>query len=176
MCVNVSSRVRTVWIFGLSGAGKTTFAQEIINTMRMPYLHLDGDVVRQSICSDLGFSIEDRLENVRRVANICRLCNDQDISCVVSMITPLQAMRQVARSLIGPERFRLIYLSTPLDVCSARDCKGLYEQNVDCLTGVQQEFEPLREDEDASLILSTATSSMSDLVTLARGYVRKEDL
>lgn len=176
MCVNVSNRVRTVWIFGLSGAGKTTFAQEIINTMRMPYLHLDGDVIRQSICSDLGFSLEDRLENVRRVAGICKLCNDQDISCVVSMITPMKSMRQAAQSIIGEDKFRLIYISTPLDVCAARDSKGLYGKNADCLTGVQQEFEPLGEDEKASLILSTATSSVSDLVTLARGYVRKEDL
>ena len=176
MCVNVSNRVRTVWIFGLSGAGKTTFAKELITSMRMPYLHLDGDVLRQSVCADLGYSLEDRLENVRRVANICSLCNGQDISCVVSMITPTQNMRQIARNLIGADKFRLIYLSTPLDVCSARDNKGLYAQNADCLTGVHQTFEPLGEDEDASLILSTATSSMSDLVTLARGYVRKEDL
>lgn len=176
MCVNVSNRVRTVWIFGLSGAGKTTFAQEIINTMRMPYLHLDGDVIRQSICSDLGFSLEDRLENVRRVAGICKMCNDQDISCVVSMITPMKFMRQTARRIIGEDKFRLIYISTPLEVCAVRDSKGLYGKNAECLTGVKQEFEPLGNDEEASLILSTATSSISDQVTLARGYTRREDL
>lgn len=174
MCVN--SQVRTIWIFGLSGAGKTTFAKELITTMRMPYIHLDGDELRRGVCADLGFSMQDRMENVRRVANICKVCNDQDISCVVSMITPAQGMRQLARNIIGADKFRLIYLSTPIEVCSARDCKGLYAQDTECLTGVHQTFEPLGAEEEASLILSTATSSMSDLVTLARGYSRKEDL
>lgn len=170
------SSAKSIWLFGLSGAGKTTFANELVSSINGPYLHLDGDVLRQGVCSDLGFSLHDRIANVTRVAHICKTCNQQGISCIVSMITPTANMRTLARDIIGKDKFRLIYMSTPLEVCIERDSKGLYSKKTMDLTGINQQFDPPMPDEDTSLVLNTATSSLSDMVTLARGFIRKEGL
>lgn len=169
-----SERAGTIWLFGLSGSGKTTFARHLIENIWAPTLHIDGDVMREVICADLGFSMEDRITNIMRAAGFCCMCNDQGITCVVSMITPKKDMRDVARRLIGEHRFSLIYMSTPIEVCEERDPKGLYAANTHNLTGRGQEFEFPLPEENTSLILDTSTTDFQSMKVLARGFVHKK--
>lgn len=118
-----------VWLTGLSGAGKSTIANELELRLqrlgRLTYV-LDGDNVRANLCSDLGFSPEDRKENIRRIAEVARLFADAGLVCIVAFISPYRADRDRARAIVPPGRFIEVYLSTPLEVCERRDVKGLY--------------------------------------------------
>lgn len=120
---------RTWWLTGLSGAGKSTLA----NALRHALLPLgetacviDGDELRTLLSHDLGFSTQDREENMRRAAAIARLLNEQGIHAIVAMVSPTRAGRERARNIIGAERFLEVHVSTPLDICATRDPKGLY--------------------------------------------------
>jgi len=138
----------TLWLTGLSGAGKSTLAAalaEQLATRGVAHFCLDGDVVRAGLCRDLGFSAADRHENIRRVAEVARLLNLAGLVVICSLISPLQADREQARAIIGPEQFLEIYLSAPLAVCEQRDPKGLYrrarsQQLVD-FTGISAPYE-----------------------------------
>ena len=121
----------TLWFTGLSGAGKTTLAHALERELKQqgrPCTVLDGDVLRQSINRDLGFSDADRHEAVRRTATLARSLNAQGEVALVSMISPLRSMRDNARSIIAPHTFLEVYVSTPLHVCEQRDVKGLYKK------------------------------------------------
>lgn len=120
---------RTIWLTGLSGAGKSTLANHVAQTL----LHagkrifiLDGDVVRTGLCRDLGFSAEDRAENIRRVAEVARLMNLAGVSVIAALISPFRAERERAAQIIGEDSFREVHISTSLEVCAERDVKGLY--------------------------------------------------
>jgi adenylyl-sulfate kinase len=118
-----------VWLTGLSGAGKSTIANELelrLQRLGRPTYVLDGDNVRANLCSDLGFSPEDRKENIRRIAEVARLFADAGLVCIVAFISPYRADRDRARAIVPAGRFIEVYLSTPLEVCERRDVKGLY--------------------------------------------------
>ncbi|MDE2260222.1 MAG: adenylyl-sulfate kinase [Betaproteobacteria bacterium] len=139
----------TVWLTGLSGSGKSTLARRLAATLSergRPVEVLDGDVVRRSLSADLGFSREDRRENIRRVALRCRELNASQIPVIAALISPYADDRAMAAEIIGPERFREIYLSTTLLVCEARDPKGLYLKarrgEISGFTGVDAPYEP----------------------------------
>lgn len=141
--------VLTLWLTGLSAAGKTTLGQALCQQWQEAGIHcqmLDGDEVRRDLCADLGFSREDRRENIRRVALRCRELNQQGICVVVALISPYRADRQMARALIGAAHFVEIYLATELAVCEARDPKGLYRKaragDIPAFTGVSDPYEP----------------------------------
>ncbi|BEV71640.1 MULTISPECIES: adenylyl-sulfate kinase [unclassified Paludibacterium] len=141
--------VLTLWLTGLSAAGKTTLAQALYRQWQEAGIRcqiLDGDEVRRDLCADLGFSREDRRENIRRVALRCRELNQQGICVVVALISPYRADRQMARELIGAPGFVEIYLATELVVCEARDPKGLYRKaragDIPAFTGVSDPYEP----------------------------------
>ena len=119
----------TFWLTGLPGAGKSTLAQALATELRaraVPACVLDGDELRAGLCRDLGFSTADREENMRRVAHLARLLNDQGICAIVALVSPTLAGRAAARRIVSPQTFVEIHVSTPLEVCQQRDPKGLY--------------------------------------------------
>ncbi len=145
----LQQRSKVIWLSGLSGSGKTTLARNIeMDLNKRGYLTqiLDGDNVRTGINNNLGFSEEDRIENIRRIAEVTKLFIDCGIICINSFITPTEDMRRLAKDIIGEENFIEIYVNTPLEVCEARDVKGLYkkarEGKIKNFTGIDAPFEP----------------------------------
>jgi adenylylsulfate kinase len=138
----------TIWFSGLSASGKSTLAfaleRQLINSGVASYV-LDGDNVRHGLNYNLGFSMEDRKENVRRVAEVAKLMNDAGLVVITSFISPLKTDREIAKLIIGENKFREIYVSTPLEVCESRDPKGLYlkarEGLVTEFTGISSPYE-----------------------------------
>ncbi|MBN1555710.1 MAG: sulfate adenylyltransferase subunit CysN [Phycisphaerae bacterium] len=125
----LGSAPRTFWLTGLSGSGKSTVAyeleRELFSAGRACYV-LDGDNVRHGLNRDLGFRPEDRTENIRRVAEVARLFNEAGMTVITAFISPYQTDREMARTIIGSERFTEVHLATPLEICEQRDPKGLY--------------------------------------------------
>jgi adenylyl-sulfate kinase len=119
----MNSKVITLWMTGLSGAGKSTIAEALKDKLNCTIL--DGDVVRNGLCKGLGFSAEDRKENIRRIAEVAKLMNGAGLNIIVACISPYDADRQMAREIVGAP-FKLLHVCTPLDVCEQRDVKGLY--------------------------------------------------
>jgi adenylyl-sulfate kinase len=164
-----------IWLTGLSGAGKSTIAgalsHELGNTGVGCFV-LDGDDIRSGLNSDLGFSAEDRMENVRRIAHVAKLLSSRGQVVVVAAITPSQAMRDLAKGIVG-QTFREVFVDTPISVCEARDPKGLYRKArsgaLKAFTGVSDLYErPTSPD----LVLFTHASSIAEetkkLLTLIR--------
>lgn len=154
----------TVWLSGLSGAGKSSLAKAIerkLFDLNLPVYRLDGDNLRGGLNRDLGFSQEDRSENLRRAAEVAKLMNDAGLIVLASFITPRDADRKLIHSVIGTDTFISVYLSTPLEVCEARDPHGLYKKSraglIREFTGVSSPFEPLT---DADLSINTAEESV----------------
>jgi len=118
----------TIWFTGLSGAGKTVLANALEKRLYAMGLHtmlLDGDNIRHGLSRNLGFKEADRVENIRRTAEVAKLMNDAGLIVLVSFISPFEKDRESARNTIG-EAFNLVYVSTSLEVCERRDVKGLY--------------------------------------------------
>lgn len=139
---------KVVWLTGLSGAGKSTIADAAVRKLHALGVHtyvLDGDNVRHGLNKDLGFTAEDRAENVRRVAEVSKLMVDAGLVVFVALVSPFIGDRRAARETFGPDQFIEVYVDTPLDVVSERDTKGLYAKaaagNLPNLTGVGQEYE-----------------------------------
>lgn len=133
-----------VWFTGLSGSGKSTIAVELEKMLtdqgRAAYL-LDGDNIRCGINSDLGFSDEDRNENIRRISEIAALFRDAGIITLVSFISPFRKMREFARERAGVDTFIEVYVSTDFETCMARDPKGLYKKDIQNFTGKDSAYE-----------------------------------
>jgi bifunctional enzyme CysN/CysC len=143
-----SHRGKVVWFTGLSGSGKSTIANaleiELHAQGRRTYI-LDGDNIRQGLNKDLGFTDADRVENIRRIAEVAKLMMDAGLIVLTAFISPFRRERDMARELIGPEHFVEVYVSTPLEVCERRDAKGLYKKarsgELPNLTGVGSPYE-----------------------------------
>ncbi|OAJ59234.1 adenylyl-sulfate kinase [Paraburkholderia ginsengiterrae] len=140
---------RIVWFTGLSGAGKSTIANLVEKKLHALGKHtylLDGDNVRHGLNKDLGFSEADRVENIRRVAEVARLMADAGLITLVSFISPFRAERNMARALAGPDMFVEIFVDTPIDVAEQRDPKGLYKKarrgELRNFTGIDSPYEP----------------------------------
>ncbi|ARS41270.1 adenylyl-sulfate kinase [Sphingobacteriaceae bacterium GW460-11-11-14-LB5] len=151
-----------VWLFGLSGSGKTTIStllKEKLEEEGFFAITLDGDVLREGINKDLGFSEADRAENIRRAAEIARLMMMNNVITICSFITPLEEHRALAAQIIGEQYFE-VFLDCPLAVCKERDVKGLYKDAdrnlISNFTGVSARFEPAL---NAHLIIKTNTES-----------------
>ncbi len=165
----------TLWLTGLSAAGKTTLAHALAEWLISNGVSckvLDGDVVRQQVSRDLGFSREDRSENIRRVANLCRQMNDSGSLAIAALISPYRDDRQLARQTVGEERFIEVYLATPLAVCEERDPKGLYRRarngSLTGFTGVSDPYEPpLAPD----LSFNTAAQPLLECVALTAKFL-----
>ncbi len=142
-------RGRVVWFTGLSGSGKSTVANDVarrLHALGIRTYILDGDSVRHGLTKDLGFTAADRAENVRRVAEVAKLMMDAGLVVLVSLISPFRADRQAARALFDEGDYLEIFVDTPLDVCIARDPKGLYAKaaagTLPNMSGVGQDYEP----------------------------------
>lgn len=139
----------TIWLTGLSGSGKSTLAKafaETLKTRGMACFVIDGDELRRGLCADLGFSREDRQENIRRAANVSKILNTAGVTAIVALISPYRDDREMARAIIGPSLFFDVYLNTSIQVCEQRDSKGLYRQArsglIGKLTGINDPYEP----------------------------------
>lgn len=123
------TRAYTVWFTGLSGSGKSTLAFELEDKLfelgHACYV-LDGDNVRHGLNRDLGFSPEDRTENIRRIAEVAHLFNDSGMIVIAAFISPYARDRALARQIVGEDRFAEVHLTTSIEVCEERDPKGLY--------------------------------------------------
>ena len=158
----------TVWFTGLSASGKSTIAgaleRRLFDEGHLVYW-LDGDNVRTGINADLGFSAEDRTENIRRIAEAARLFNDAGLLVVAAFISPSSSDRMAACKVIGDDRFYEVYLDAPLEVCEERDPKGLYRK---AREGVIPEFTGVSAPYEApvapALTLNTATRSINECV------------
>jgi bifunctional enzyme CysN/CysC len=150
-----------LWLTGLSGAGKSTIADLVEQSLHRSGHHtivLDGDNIRHGLNRDLGFTDEDRVENIRRVAEVSKLMVQAGLIVIVSFISPFRDERRMARGLVGEEEFIEIYVDTPLDICEARDPKGLYKLaragKLPNLTGIGSAYEP---PEQPELVLAAGT-------------------
>ena len=158
----------TVWFTGLSGSGKSTLAQaveEVLIANGVAAYVLDGDNVRAGLNRDLGFSPEDRTENIRRIGEVCRLLHDAGLIVLSAFISPYRADRQQVRDLHPDGGFIEVYVDTPLEVCEARDVKGLYARaragEIPDFSGVSAPYEP---PEAAELRLDTTELEVSGSV------------
>ena len=140
---------RVVWLTGLSGSGKSTIADAAVRKLHAMGIHtyvLDGDNVRTGLNKDLGFTPEDRAENVRRVAEVSKLMRDSGVVVFVALVSPYRSDRETAASLFVESEFVEVFVDTPVDICSERDPKGLYAKaaagNLPNMTGVGQIYEP----------------------------------
>lgn len=144
-CDLLKQKGLVVWFTGLSGSGKSTIAVEVEKKLyekkRAVYM-LDGDNIRHGINSDLGFSKEDRDENIRRIAEIAALFQDAGLITLVSFISPFRSMRGFARQRAGKGNFIEVYVSTDLETCKKRDPKGLYQKDISQMTGISSPYEP----------------------------------
>ena len=141
-------RPKTIWLTGLSGSGKSTIANEIEKRLFLMGRHtmsLDGDNVRLGLNKNLGFAEGDRIENIRRVAEVAKLMNDAGVIVITSFISPYERDRLMARDIVGSDDFIEIYVSTPIEECEKRDVKGLYkkarEGKIPTFTGVSSPYE-----------------------------------
>lgn len=137
-----------LWFTGLSGSGKSTVAIALERELHKRGLLcriLDGDNIRMGINANLGFSEEDRRENIRRVAEVAKLFVDTGIITIAAFVSPTEELRQLAESIIGKDDFKEIFISTPIEECERRDVKGLYARarrgEVKNFTGISAPFE-----------------------------------
>ena len=156
-----------VWFTGLSGSGKSTIAnileQKLHTIGKRTYL-LDGDNVRHGLNKDLGFTDTDRVENIRRVAEVSKLMVDAGLITLVSFISPFKSERQMARNLLSSEEFFEIFVNTSLEECEKRDPKGLYKKaragELKNFTGIDSSYE---EPENPDLVLNTLSGNAEEL-------------
>jgi len=154
-----------IWMCGLSGSGKSTIAnatERVLHQQGRFTVILDGDNLRTGLNANLGFSDTDRLENIRRIAEVAKILVSQGIIVFVSAITPRGELRDLARGLIGDDLFE-VYVKASYEACEKRDVKGLYAKaargEIEHFTGKDGSFEPPH---NADLILDTETSTLED--------------
>jgi adenylylsulfate kinase len=156
---------KCLWLFGLSGAGKTTLANALADKLSTHKAKiLDGDILRKGINNNLGFSNEDRFENVRRTAEIAKLFIDEGYWVVAALITPFEVMRQNNRKILG-EDYIEIFIDTPIALCEQRDPKGLYakvsQRQITNFTGIDAPFEI---PQSPNLIVKTVDRTIEECV------------
>lgn len=164
----LGQRGMMVWFTGLSGSGKSTIAMGVERELHKRGILcriLDGDNIRAGINSNLGFSAEDRMENIRRIAEIGKLFVQTGIVTLACFVSPTQDVRRLARDIIGEEDFKEVYVSTPLEECERRDVKGLYARarkgEVKEFTGISAPFEV---PENPTLEIDTSCLSLEESV------------
>ena len=166
------------WLCGLSGSGKSTLAlllEKFLFEKKIQTLVIDGDDVRSGLCQDLGFSIDDRKENVRRVSEMAKLMARNGFVVIVSLISPTKEIREYAKEIIGEEDFFEIFVKSSFEKCKQRDVKGLYAKvengKIDSFTGKDSTFE---DPTSPWLLLDTENTSLESSMTKLSSAVIKE--
>lgn len=169
-----------VWFTGLSGSGKSTIAMGVERELHKRGILcriLDGDNIRSGINSNLGFSAEDRMENIRRIAEIGKLFVQTGIVTLACFVSPTNDVRRLARNIIGEDDFREVFVSTPLEECERRDVKGLYARarrgEVKDFTGISAPFEV---PENPTLEIDTSRLSLEESVNRVVELIMKNGL
>jgi len=157
-----------VWFTGLSGSGKSTLANELDKQLfneNIDAFILDGDNMRRGLNSDLSFSDVDRKENIRRIAEVSSLFIDAGLICIAAFISPFKEDRELAKKIVGEDRFIEIFVNTPIEVCEQRDVKGLYKKarsgEIKNFTGISSPFEA---PECPTLLIDTSVEVLEDSI------------
>ena len=173
------NRGAVVWFTGLSGSGKSTIAhsleEQLFQTGCLSYV-FDGDNVRHGLCSDLGFSADDRTENIRRIAEMCKLFVDAGVIALTAFISPLHNDREMVRKLMGKD-FIEVYCRCPIEVCETRDVKGLYKKaragEIKDFTGISAPYEA---PENPDLVIDTDKISLEKSVEKVMDLLIERDV
>jgi adenylyl-sulfate kinase len=169
-----------LWFTGFSGSGKSTVAGALESALHQQGVHtylLDGDNVRHGLCKDLGFSDEDRVENIRRVGELSKLMVDAGLVVITAFISPFQAERDMVRNLVGDGEFIEVFLDTPLDVCEQRDPKGLYKKaragEIKHFTGIDSDYQvPV----NPEIRIDTSANSLEQSVQQLVAYLKDKQV
>lgn len=174
----LKQRAVTVWLTGLSGSGKSTIAMAaekvLLESGRLVYV-LDGDNVRHGLNKNLGFSPEDRGENIRRIGEVAKLFTDSGVICFTAFISPYRSDRDAVRAQMEPGDFVEVYVAAGIETCEGRDVKGLYAKarrgEIPEFTGISAPYE---EPEKPELVLDTNVQSIDESVAQLVGYLREK--
>ncbi len=169
-----------LWFTGFSGSGKSTVAGALESALHQQGVHtylLDGDNVRHGLCNDLGFSDEDRVENIRRVGELSKLMVDAGLVVLTAFISPFQAERDMVRKLVSDGEFIEVFLDTPLDVCEQRDPKGLYKKaragEIKHFTGIDSDYQvPV----NPEIRIDTSANSLEQSVQQLVAYLKDKQV
>jgi len=169
-----------VWFTGLPGAGKSTLSCELEYRLYKRGIRtyiLDGDNIRRGLCSDLGFSPEDRRENLRRVGEVAKLFVDAGILTIAAFASPYRADRRMVRNLFREGEFIEVYIKCPLEVCELRDPKGLYKRvrkgEIKGLTGLSAPYEP---PENSEIVVETDKMSVDECIEKIINYLKEKGI
>ena len=171
----LNQKSKVLWFTGLSGAGKSTIAEGLEKKLFQESFFtqvLDGDNIRSGINRDLGFSLEDREENIRRISEIAKLYLNSGIITICSFVSPTIAIRNNAKEIIGGKDFMEIYINTPLEICEERDVKGLYKKarngKIKGFTGIDSPYEsPI----NPSFEVQTNGQSIEESIQFVYNYI-----
>lgn len=176
--INKTQTPLCIWFTGLSGSGKSTLANELeffFNQLDKISFVIDGDNLRSGLTANLSFDEHDRLENNRIAAEVSKLFLDAGLITIVSLISPKERYRVIAREICKDYNFILVYLNTPISVCEERDVKGLYKKarngNIKDFTGISSDFEI---PENPDLIVDTS-HSVQDSLKLITNYLKEKN-
>ena len=182
MAVNKEQRVRqnkhkpcVVWLTGLSASGKSTIANSLelqLFALNFKTYTLDGDNIRRGLSNDLGSSDADRAENIRRVAEVAKLMSDAGLIVIVAFISPFISERNFARNIVANNEFVEVYVDTPLEICEARDPKGLYQRarsgQLKNFTGIDSDYQQPKHPE---IILKTVNKTPDECADQVLNYL-----
>lgn len=169
-----------LWFTGLSGAGKSTIAhalEESLHQLGAKTYVLDGDNVRHGLCGDLGFSDADRNENIRRIGEVSKLFIDAGVIALCAFISPFRADRQRARELVDEGDFIEIHVKCPLEVCETRDPKGLYKKaRAGLIKGYTGISSPYEEPKNPEIVVDTSVQNVNECVEEIIGYLTSKQI
>ena len=175
-----SQSPKIIWFTGLSGSGKSSIAnilEKKLHSMGLHTIILDGDNIRHGLNKDLGFTEADRVENIRRVAEVAKLMVESGLICITAFISPFKSERKMIRSLVSEDEFVEIYVDTPLEVCEERDVKGLYAKaragQLPNFTGISSPFE---EPENPEIQIDTTKTSPETAADIIIHFLTKNHL
>lgn len=166
-----------LWFTGLSGAGKSTLAHRVeeilFEELDCNTFVLDGDNVRHGLCTDLGFSLDDRHENIRRIGEMSKLFMQAGVITLTAFISPFRHDRDIVRSMVGDDEFVEIYCDTPLSICEQRDVKGLYQK---AREGIVREFtgisSPYEKPLNPEIVVQTGEKSLDECANQVIDYLK----